>query len=119
LFRFLAVNNQHLADVLDRERVGALADAGQRHFALVAVERGGADFDQLVGGQGAVNFRDDGVGEALFAQLKDRVEVVGAGLEGLALGSGQIVFHERGILAQQKKSPGSLPGFGNAVLLGV
>ncbi len=104
--------------MLDRVRAGALADAGQRHFALVAIERGGADLDEFVRRQGAVDFCDDGIGEALFAQLQDGVEVVGAGLEGLALGSGQIVFHERGILAQQKKSPGSLPGFGNAVLLG-
>jgi hypothetical protein len=65
--------------VLDRVRAGALADAGEGHFALVAVERGGADFDEFVRGQGAVDFGDDGVGQALFAQLKDRVEVVGAG----------------------------------------
>jgi hypothetical protein len=119
LFRFLAVNNQHLADVLDGERVGALANAGQRHFAFVAVERGGADLDEFVRCQGAVDLGDDRVGEPFFTQLQDRVEVVGAGFEGFALGSGQIVFHERGILAQQKKSPGSLPGFANAVLLGV
>jgi len=79
LFRFLAVNNQHFPDVLDRVRVGALADAGQRHFALVAVERGGADLDQFVRADGALDLGDDGVGETLFTQLQDRVEVVGAG----------------------------------------
>lgn len=77
--------------MLDRERVGALADAGQGHFALVAVERGGADFDQLVGGEGAVDFRDDGIGEALCAQLQDRVEGVGAGAQLLALPDAQFV----------------------------
>jgi hypothetical protein len=35
--------------------------------------------------EGAVDFGDDGVGKALFAQLKDRVEVVGAGAQFLAL----------------------------------
>ena len=64
--------------MLYRLRVGALADAGQRHLALVAVERGGADFDEFVRAQGAVDFGDDGVGETLFAELEDRVEVVGA-----------------------------------------
>lgn len=71
--------------MLYRERVGALADAGQRHFALVAVERGGADFDELVGAECAVDFRDERVGKALFTQLQDRVEVVGAGAQLLAL----------------------------------
>lgn len=96
--------------MLDRVRVGALADAGQRHFALVTVERGGADFDQFVGGEGAVDFRDDSVGKALFTQLQDWVEVVGAGLEGFAVGSGKNGFHERGMLAQQMKKPGITPG---------
>jgi len=85
--------------VLDRLRVGALADAGQRHLALVAVERGGADFDEFVRAQGAVDFGDDGVGEALFTQLQDGVEVVGAGFEGFALCGGEIGFHGRAILA--------------------
>ena len=64
--------------MLDRVRVGALADAGQGHIALVAVERGGAHFDEFVGGEGAVDFGDDGVGESLFTQLQDRVEGMGA-----------------------------------------
>ena len=65
--------------MLHRLGVGALADAGQGHIALVAVERGGADFDEFVGCEGAVDFGDDGVGEAFFTQLQDRVEGVGAG----------------------------------------
>ena len=85
--------------MLDRVRVGALADAGQGHFALVAVERGGADLDELVRGERAVDFRNDGVGETLFAQLKDRVEGVGAGFEGFALCCGECRFHGRAILA--------------------
>ena len=72
--------------MLDGERVGALADAGQRHFALVAVERGGADLDEFVRCQGAVNLGDDRVGEPLFTQVQDRVEGVGAGFERLTFG---------------------------------
>jgi hypothetical protein len=34
--------------VLDRVRAGALADAGERHVALVAIERRRAHLDQLV-----------------------------------------------------------------------
>ena len=79
--------------MLNRLRVGALADAGQRHFALVAVERGGADFDEFVRADGALDFCDDGVGEALFAQLQDRVEGVGAGSEGFTFQGGECGFH--------------------------
>jgi len=90
--------------VLDGERIGALADAGQRHFALVAVERGGADFDEFVRCQGAVDFGDDGVGEALFTQLKDRVQGVGAGLERLAFGrSHESFFCRRRILSASRR----------------
>jgi len=59
--------------VLDRARAGALADAGQRHFALVAVERRGADLDEFVRGDGALDLGDHRVGEALLAQLQDRI----------------------------------------------
>jgi hypothetical protein len=44
-----------------------------------------------VGGEGAVDFRDDGVGEALFTQLQDRVEGVGAGAQLLAFPDAQFV----------------------------
>ena len=80
--------------MLDRVRAGALADAGEGHVALVAIERGGADLDELVRGEGAVDFGDDGVGEAFSSQLQDGVEGVGAGLEGLALCRGQRGFHD-------------------------
>jgi HEAT repeat protein len=66
--------------VLDRVRAGALADAGQRHFALVAVERRGADLDEFVRRDGALDLGDDGVGQAFFTQLQDWMKVVGAGL---------------------------------------
>jgi 23S rRNA (uridine2552-2'-O)-methyltransferase len=60
---------------------GALADAGERHFALVAVEGRGAHLDQLVVRERAVDLGDHGVGEALFAQLQDRVQRMRARLE--------------------------------------
>jgi hypothetical protein len=60
--------------VLDGLGAGALADAGERHFALVAVERRRAHLDQLVVRERAVDLRDDRVGQAVRAQLQDGVE---------------------------------------------
>jgi hypothetical protein len=71
--------------VLDRVRAGAFADAGERHLALLAVERGCAHLDQLVVRERAVDFGDHGVGEALLAQLQDGVQGMSARLERLAL----------------------------------
>jgi hypothetical protein len=74
--------------MLDGLGAGALADAGERHFALAAVERRRAHLDQLVVRERAVDLRDHRVGEAFLAQLQDRVQRVGAGFERLALGWG-------------------------------
>jgi len=60
--------------MLDGLGAGALADAGERHFALVAVERRRAHLDQLVVRERAVDLRDDRVGQAVRAQLQDGVE---------------------------------------------
>ncbi len=68
----------------------ALADARQRHFALVAIERRGAHLDQLVVGEGAVDFGDDGVGEALAAELQDGVQRVRACLQQLSIHAASI-----------------------------
>jgi hypothetical protein len=65
---------------------GALADARQRHLALVVVERRGANLDQFVRGERAVDLGDHGVGETFAAELQDRVERVRAGLERFAFG---------------------------------
>lgn len=65
--RLLAVDHQHLADVLDRVRAGALADAGERHLARFAVERRGAHLDELVVRERAVDLGDDRVGKAFLA----------------------------------------------------
>ena len=71
--------------MLDRVRAGALADAGERHLARVAVERRRAYLDQLVVRERAVDLGDDRIGEALFAQLQDRMQLMGARPERLAL----------------------------------
>ena len=72
--------------MLDGLGAGALADAGERHFALVAVERRRAHLDQLVVRERAVDLRDHRVGEAFLAQLQDRVQRVGAGSKCSAFG---------------------------------
>ena len=74
--------------MLDCLGAGALADAGERHLALVAVERRRAHLDQLMVPERAVDLGDHRVGEALPAQLQDGVEVMGTGLERLAFGWG-------------------------------
>jgi signal transduction protein with GAF and PtsI domain len=71
--------------VLDRVRAGALADAGERHLALVAIERCRAHLDQLVVRERAVDLGDHGIGEALLAQLQDGMQGVRTGPERLAL----------------------------------
>ena len=66
-------------------RADALADAGERHLALVAIERRRAHLDQFVVRERAVDLGDQGVGDALVAQLQDGVQDMGACLEFLAL----------------------------------
>lgn len=71
-------------------RVDALADARQRHLALVAIERRRAHLDQLVVRERAVDLGEHGVGEALLAELQDGVQGVGAGLEQLSIHTASI-----------------------------
>jgi len=75
--------------VLDRLRAGALADAGQRHVARFAVERRGPHLDELVVRQRTADFGDHRVGQALLAQLQDRVQGVRARPERLSRGGRQ------------------------------
>jgi len=67
--------------VLHGVGAGALADAGERHRALVAVERRGAYLDQLVMRERAVDLGEHGVGKALAAELEDGVQGMGAGFQ--------------------------------------
>lgn len=66
-------------------RAGALADTGERHLALVAIERCRAHLDQLVVRERSVDLGDHGVGKASFAQLQDGMQGVSARPERLAL----------------------------------
>jgi hypothetical protein len=72
--------------VLDRVRAGALANAGERHLARVAIERRRAHLDQLVMRERPVDLGHHGVGEALLAELQDRMQRMGARPQRLALG---------------------------------
>jgi hypothetical protein len=72
--------------VLDRVRAGALADAGERHLALRAVERRRAHLDQLVVRERAVDLGHHRVAQAFLAELQNRVQGVRARAQGLALG---------------------------------
>jgi 23S rRNA (uridine2552-2'-O)-methyltransferase len=76
--------------MLHGERVDALADARQRHLALVAAERRRAHLDQLVVRERAVDLGEHRVGEPLLAELQDRVQGVGAGLEQLSIHAASI-----------------------------
>jgi 23S rRNA (uridine2552-2'-O)-methyltransferase len=67
--------------VLHGERVDALADARQRHLALVAVEGRRAHLDEIVVHERPVDLRNNGVGEALLAELQDGMQGMGAGLQ--------------------------------------
>jgi hypothetical protein len=85
--------------MLDGLGAGALADAGERHLALVAVERRRAHLDQLVVRERALDLGDHRVGEALAAELQDRMERVRAGLEGPAFGRGHFPSGRWGVAA--------------------
>lgn len=56
-----------------------VADAGQHGLARIAVLAAGPHLDQLVRGEGAVDFLQDGVGQARVADKDDRLQGVGGG----------------------------------------
>jgi hypothetical protein len=57
------------------------ADLREPRVPSLAVVGGGAHLDQLVGLEGAVDFRDHLVGEALVADEDHRAEFVGFGAQ--------------------------------------
>jgi hypothetical protein len=100
--------------VLHGVRAGALADARQRDLALVAVQRRRAHLDQLVVRERAVDLRHHRIGQALFAQLQDRMQRVRARLERLALrgiqrACGLVGLHghswARGCVLRERRGP--------------
>jgi hypothetical protein len=86
----------HDLHVLDRPGHGL----GQvAHLARGVVEH--ADGDELAGIEGLGDGLLDGVGEALLADVDERVLVVGERAEVGALAGGESIGHERGALVQQ------------------
>ena len=71
--------------MLDELCVQLRADFRESRFALVAVETAGPDLDEFMRGQRAADFGDHGLGQALFAEMDDRIEGVRARLQRLAL----------------------------------
>jgi hypothetical protein len=80
------VDDQDLADVLDRIGAGAPADLLQQDHALPAVVAEDPDLDQLVTLEAALDFRQYAVGETRAADHDDGAQCMGARPERAALG---------------------------------
>jgi hypothetical protein len=85
-----AVDHQNLADVLHRLGAQALADLRQGGVARFAFHGTGADLDELVRRQRAVDLAENGFGEALLSDVNDRIERVCAAFEGFSFGRRQL-----------------------------
>ena len=70
--------------MLNRLRIGAIADRPQHRFALLAVCAGDAYLDQLVALEIDLNLAQHRFGQPFVSDQHDRVQRVGAGLERLA-----------------------------------
>lgn len=70
--------------MLHRLGAQAVADMGQRGVARFAFHAAHAHLDKFMGRQRAVDFCQHRIGEALFADVNDRVERVRAPFEGFA-----------------------------------
>ena len=79
-----AIDNEDFADVLHRLRLQSRADVRKCRFALVAFHAAGAHFDEFVRRQRPVDFGGHRVGQALFADVDQRIEGMRARLERLA-----------------------------------
>ena len=77
--------------MLYRLRAEAAADFFEGRFAGLPFQRGGADLDQFVRSERTVDFGDHRPGQALLAQVNDRLEAVRFRLQRFALpGSDQL-----------------------------
>src|SRR5206468_92846 len=74
--RFLAVEDEQLADRLDRRGAEFVDDAVANRHAGVAVVSGHADLDQFVRREAAIDFGEDAGRQARFADDDDGVEGV-------------------------------------------
>ena len=71
--------------MLNRLRLQPRAEGRKCRFALIALHAAGAYFDELVRRQRPVDFGGHRVGQALFADVDQRIEGMRARLQRLAL----------------------------------
>ena len=76
-----AEKHQDLADGLYSLRAGAPAEFVQCPFPFAALQRGGADLDQLMSLERPIHLRDQLGGDALVADPHDRLQLVRARFE--------------------------------------
>ena len=81
----LAIDNEDFSDVLHWLGGQLAADLRQRRFALVAFHAAGAHLDEFVRRQCPVDLGNHRVGQALFADVDQRIEGMRARLQRLAL----------------------------------
>lgn len=81
------MQHQQLADDLHRLRAGVACQAGHQLAAGIAVVAEHSHFDQTVCNERALDFGKHRRGQASVADHHDRVQVVGARAQFLALGS--------------------------------
>ena len=86
VFISFSIHDEHLANGLDRFGLRAFAQGSQRLFAFLALDGRRTHLDQLVRLQGEIDFLHHFVGEAFGPDDDHRLELVGSGLERLALG---------------------------------
>ena len=79
--------------MLHRGGLQAGAQIGEEGLAIVAFGAIDAHLDQFVGLQAAVDLGQHGFAEAVLADAGDRIEGMGAGAQGAALGWGQFNRH--------------------------
>jgi hypothetical protein len=90
ILRARTPEHDQLADRLDERGAQPLLERGGHGLAGVAVVAEHADLDQPVGEQRTVGFGHDGIGQAGIADHDDRIDVVGPGAQGAALGRRQL-----------------------------
>ncbi len=78
------VQHQHLTQEMDRGAIQRFADGRLNSFTRGAIFTACAYLDQAVRSKRAVDFLDNGVGQALIADLNNRTQGVGGSAQGAA-----------------------------------
>jgi hypothetical protein len=81
LLRIFAVQHEDFPDLLHGVRLQPVAERLEPHVARIALARGGAHLDELVGLERAVDLGHHLVGEALVADDHDRAQLVRFGAQ--------------------------------------